>query len=577
MKLIFTEYLASLKERGELDAIIPDLLSECGMTVLSRPALGTKQYGVDVAAVGKRADGTRSLYLLSIKGGDLRRSDWDGNPQALRPSLNQIRDVYIRQHVGRQHAELPVVIVLCIGGDLHEAVRAEVMGFMDDNTTEQITFELWNGEQLADLLLTGILRENALPQTGRSDLRKSVALVDEPDVCFAHYCRFVDGITERCKATRPARLTAVRQIYLGLWTLYVWARDTENLEAPYLCGERAVLTCWELAKSCLTGKTRAARQLRESLDRILQLHMTVAGEFINRYVSPRVGIRNGLAAAVPSHGALDVNLKMFDVLGRTAVYGLWQLHWYSVLSSVGPKGSADRARAEIDRTVLLVRDMLQNNGALCTPIKDNHAIEVNIVCLFLNGAGHNDIVRTWVGQVTLATMFAYRVNGLYPCVFMDYRELIDHPKDGEDYRHEATAGSLLIPTLAIWAALTDDDVTLNTLADFVAGDYKHSTLQLWFPDANSEENFYHGRADHGLVLSGFKIERTSEAMLAPIALECGASSAFFGLSAQQYGLWPLIILASRHHRKPVPPQFWRIPEEVPTDAYARWAGQGPSR
>ena len=27
MKLIFTQYLADLKERGELDAILPDLLS----------------------------------------------------------------------------------------------------------------------------------------------------------------------------------------------------------------------------------------------------------------------------------------------------------------------------------------------------------------------------------------------------------------------------------------------------------------------------------------------------------------------------------------------------------------------
>ena len=42
MKLIFTQYLASLKEREELDAIMPDLLSECGMTVVSRPARGTK-------------------------------------------------------------------------------------------------------------------------------------------------------------------------------------------------------------------------------------------------------------------------------------------------------------------------------------------------------------------------------------------------------------------------------------------------------------------------------------------------------------------------------------------------------
>lgn len=34
MKLILKQYLASLKERAELDAILPDLLSSMGMNVL---------------------------------------------------------------------------------------------------------------------------------------------------------------------------------------------------------------------------------------------------------------------------------------------------------------------------------------------------------------------------------------------------------------------------------------------------------------------------------------------------------------------------------------------------------------
>ena len=232
MKLIFTHYLADLKERGELDAILPDLLSECGMKVLSRPALGTKQYGVDVAAVGPSSTGERTLFLLSIKSGDLRRSDWDGDPHALRPSLNQILDVYIPHHVPRRFAELPIVVVLCLGGDLHEDVKADVNGFVDRNTTDRITFDVWNGDHLAELLLTGILRENALPETGRSDLRKAVALVDEPDVCLVHYCRFLKGVANRSKPNRPSRLTAIRQVYLGLWTVYVWARETNNIEGP---------------------------------------------------------------------------------------------------------------------------------------------------------------------------------------------------------------------------------------------------------------------------------------------------------------------------------------------------------
>ncbi|WP_368571242.1 hypothetical protein [Acinetobacter haemolyticus] len=53
MKLILKEYLRSLKERNELDALLPDLLTEMGMIVTSLPQRGTRQNGVDIMAVGK--------------------------------------------------------------------------------------------------------------------------------------------------------------------------------------------------------------------------------------------------------------------------------------------------------------------------------------------------------------------------------------------------------------------------------------------------------------------------------------------------------------------------------------------
>ena len=96
MKLIFKEYLASLKERDDLDVILPDLLSEIGWSVFSKPAVGTRQHGVDVAAVGADdVGGKKKVFLFSIKAGDLRRSSWDSGEQSLRQSLNEIRDVYI--------------------------------------------------------------------------------------------------------------------------------------------------------------------------------------------------------------------------------------------------------------------------------------------------------------------------------------------------------------------------------------------------------------------------------------------------------------------------------------------------
>lgn len=94
MKLILTDYLAGLKERDELDVLLPDLLSQIGMNILTYPQRGTSQKGVDVAAVGRMPeDEEDKVYLLSIKPGNLTHALWDGpGAQSLRASLNLILD-----------------------------------------------------------------------------------------------------------------------------------------------------------------------------------------------------------------------------------------------------------------------------------------------------------------------------------------------------------------------------------------------------------------------------------------------------------------------------------------------------
>ena len=136
--------------------------------------------------------------------------------------------------------------------------------------------------------------------------------------------------------------------------------------------------------------------------------------------------------------------------------------------------------------------------------------------------------------------------------------LVDHPRHDDAYRVEATAGSLLVPTLAVWAAITADSQSLGRLAEFASGPYRHSTLQLWYPGPDSEAHLYGGSADHGLAATGVKIQSTCKDMLAPIRSECAATTTFSSLSAVEWGIWPLVIMASRCHRFPVAPHFWDL-------------------
>ncbi len=182
MKLILKEYLRSLKERNELDALLPDLLTEMGMIVTSLPQRGTRQNGVDIMAVGKNTNQEDTVFLFSVKDGDLNRTHWNGeSDQALRPSIEEIIDVYIPNRIPQEHKNKKVVICLCFGGNILEQVRENVSSYTSQNTTEHISFEEWNGDKIAELIIQHLLKEALLPVGFREELRRSIAMIEEPE------------------------------------------------------------------------------------------------------------------------------------------------------------------------------------------------------------------------------------------------------------------------------------------------------------------------------------------------------------------------------------------------------------
>ncbi|MGH6634676.1 MAG: hypothetical protein ACRED0_00565 [Gammaproteobacteria bacterium] len=123
MRILLREYLAMLKESREFDSLVPDLLREMGIVPLSRSQIGVRQAGVDLPAVGKDSAGVKTLWLFVLKCGDIGRSEWDSKPQSIRQSLDEIKDVYLRNNVSPEHVELPVRIVVATTGDFKQEIE----------------------------------------------------------------------------------------------------------------------------------------------------------------------------------------------------------------------------------------------------------------------------------------------------------------------------------------------------------------------------------------------------------------------------------------------------------------------
>jgi hypothetical protein len=555
MKLIFRNYLASLRERDELDAILPDLLSELGFTVYSRPQRGTAQAGVDIAAVGKDDDGERKVFLFSVKQGDLTRQSWNDGTQALRPSLDEILDSYIPNRIPKKYQKLKIVICLVFGGDMQEQVRTAVTGYKKKYSSDKISFDEWNGDKLAGLLMQGVLREQIMPKPLRSHFQKAVALVDEPDIAFRHFERLV---SELCKGAQneKSRVRVARQLYIATWVLFVWARDVDNLEAPYQASELLILHIWNLVRPYVDKKpTAASKAILSLLQHAIRLYVHIASGLLEKKILPHAGVPDGISVAMRTRSAVDVNLKLFDLLGRVAVMGLW-LYW---LIERGPEASRyERAREHVLRITTMGYQLINNNRALFLPVQDRQAIDVALFLVLVAVVGGNlPDARLWLHEMVDRLALTVRTHGLYPCVFVEYRDLSAHPRESTDeYRQEATAGSILIPLLAAFLSGFKDTKALETLVSLKAEELQHCTIQLWTPDQTSEDGIYVGRHDHGIAIYDLPLSSTGKELLQTVREACGRSNDFESLSAFATGFWPVILTACRHHRLPVPPQFW---------------------
>jgi len=498
MKLVIREYLASLKERDELDAVLPDLLTELGFTVYSRPARGTRQYGVDVAAVGTGRDGVRRVHLFSVKSGDLDRNEWNTvSPQSLRPSLDEILDHYIASRIPPEYAALPIAICLTFGGAIDEQVRAEVTGYMTRNTTAKISFEEWNGDRLTQVILDGILREGLLPAPLRSHLRKSVAMVEEPDIALDHFQKLLRALADTPGPTSAARLSQARLINIGLWIMFVWAREADNVEAPYRASELALLEVWQLLKSDIVRSSKASEAASFVINELAKLHFTIWDAIFEDKILPHAETRHTLATAVGSHASLDVNLKLFDLVGRLALKGLWLVWQLSpptgpdVLDNAYlntlPAVMADTTNetiARIDQLCTKLMAIVSNNRALLSPIGDWQAIDIGLAFTLLAcRPGAHGAIDEWAEELAKHSMFAFTTHGRYPTTNQSYWDLVDHPSErSDDYRKEATEGSILYPMLALWAAARGKQKLFDEIAKFKATSLDHCTFQTWLPD-----------------------------------------------------------------------------------------------
>jgi len=561
MKLILADYLAGLKERDELDVLLPDLLSQMGLNILTHPQRGTSQKGVDVAAVGKLPeDQTEKIYLLSIKPGNLTPNTWNGrSQQSLRRSLEEILDDYIPNRILPEHNNKPIVICLCIGGGMSEKMASTLSGYIKEHKRRRTKIVLWNGEKIAQMMADNFLGEDVLLATEKSLLRKALSIAEEPEASFGYYRQLLQRLDAQSGKNKKGKLRLLRQINVCTLVLLKWCRDVDNLEAAYLAGELGLLYVWHICKKSILQKGGRYKQAYlDALGNAHRMQLIVTGEYVEK-IQKWASKPYVLSYAVRGLSAVDTNLKLFDVLGRVALAGLWQ---YSILAQIMSEKD-ERRIEECSANIVSISDclhnLIDNNPILNTPLKDDQVIEIALATLMLRAGGHAKYAGDWLMQILNRVKFQIESNGVYPCTLQSYGDLLEHPtKNNSEYFKRVTMSSELYPTIALIAGVLGRDDVFAAVQALRETVLPHCNFQLWYLDEASEANFYLNTGLHGLELTSLDV-RKKEEFLELIYKECQENGAFKNMSVMKPGLFFLIFVGCRHHRLPVPPDFfWAI-------------------
>ena len=146
-------------------------------------------------------------------------------------------------------------------------------------------------------------------------------MVSEPDTSYWHFRDLIHELTEEIEDDRRG-ITRLRQLVICLWILVSSCVDADNLEAPYRCCELALLCSWDLLNRSASAMKKERKARSEIVDHVLSLYLSIGQKLIIEKIGPHADKKYVVSSSVRSGSELDINLALFEAMGRSALLGL---------------------------------------------------------------------------------------------------------------------------------------------------------------------------------------------------------------------------------------------------------------
>ena len=407
---IIKQYVASLKEDGELDFIFPILLERMGFRILSTPkqSKGQSQYGRDVIAV-KKLKGVPTLYLFELKGfvakdiTDRNLNAKDGLIESLRASkYTEYEDAGIP---GLK--DYPRQYVFAHNGFAEANVMPTLNGFIKTEFPEG-NFERWDLERLTALFSDYLFDETLLADDKSYKLFKKVlVLQDAEENDFSDLVALVDYQIEKLEKEKHDNRRVVLN-YFGTLRLigammYYYARESNNLYPAKFCIDTIVLKTWAWI---LSGKREKKSSILSLFYGLVMLQMQIYEEYINKILQ-FANLRKGLYSFQSSlTEQVFYPLRCYEFLSDL-------IYLYVMTEACG----ADYEKVGQIRMDAL-KAIIRNNSACTVPLLDTHTIPILMVFRYMifriKSQDDADCLGQFVMDTVLNLIQRYRNQKMWP-------------------------------------------------------------------------------------------------------------------------------------------------------------------
>lgn len=407
---IVKQYIASLKEDGELDCLFPLLLERMEYRILSTPkqSKGMPQYGRDVVAI-KEVNGVPTLWLFELKGFGAK----DISDRTLNENDGLIESLRASKYTPYEDASIPELqdyprrIVYVHNGMVEANAQPTFNGFIKTEFPDG-NFEEWDIAVLTSYFSEYLFDETLLADENSYHLFKKVlVLLDGEGNNFKEIASLVDlqlkKIDSKKKENKRLILNLFATLRLIASMVYQYSKEADNLLPAKFCIDTILVKTWAWI---LKGKREKKKTIRNHYYSLVLLQVQIYEDYVNKVLSIAKLDKGLYGFESTDTEYVFYPLRCFDYLGDL-------VYFYFMTECIGKPTKKD-----IQNRVGALEILIKKNSACAVPLLDTHSIVIQMISLYLytRSNGEDDIqsLGKYVIDIVFNLTKRYQKQGMWP-------------------------------------------------------------------------------------------------------------------------------------------------------------------